>query len=48
MELKLTLEQYEALKVLSQCAENFVDHIERVFKRTGVGQCRWLSTCHVF
>lgn len=47
MELKLTLEQYEALKVLSQCAENFVDHIEKVFKRTGldnVDGCR-LDMC---
>ena len=44
MELKLTLEQYEALKVLSLCAENFVDHIEKVFKRTGLDKvdgCRF-------
>ena len=44
MELKLTLEQYEALKVLSQCAENFADHVYKVFKRVGLDEiegCRF-------
>ena len=43
MELKLTLEQYEALKVLSLCAENFVDQVEKVFKRTGLDK---VDGCH--